>query len=127
MREVRILARPGNEAVAHDCQQPDPNVAVLEGVEIAIRPQIGLLRHVLGIRRVAGQPACQVVRRVEMREGQALEAPPPVVTWLGQGRVLPASCRGYDRRMPQVIPHRAGFQMPLTCFAHAAIVFACLK
>jgi hypothetical protein len=55
----------------------------LEGIKIAVGTEIGVLHHVLGIRRVAGQPAGQIVGCVEMRQGQQLEAAASVV--LGQG------------------------------------------
>ena len=43
--------------VAHDAQQPGPRLLAAEGVEVAQRPQHGLLRHVLRRHRIARQPA----------------------------------------------------------------------
>jgi hypothetical protein len=69
----------------------------LETVEIAIGPQIGVLHHVLGICRVARQPAGKVVRGIEMRQNEQLEASAAVV--VGQG-LCP------DCRLQRPIPSR---------------------
>ena len=70
-----VLLDPAQEGVAHDAEQPDPDVrAAAKRVEIAERAQIGVLQHVLGVGRVARQPAREIVGRVEMRQRQQLEA-----------------------------------------------------
>ena len=83
----------------------------MECVEIAIGPQIGVLHHVLGIGRVARQPAGKVECGIEMRQSEQLEASASIV--LGQGLVpdcgLPCP---NTRRADQLIPAIAGNNLP---------------
>ena len=51
----------------------------MEAVEELQRPQGGRLHHVLGVLIVAGEPAGEVVRGVEVGEDGAVESAPPVV------------------------------------------------
>ncbi len=69
-----VLLDPAQEGVAHDAEQPDPDVRAAKRIEIAERAQIGVLQHVLGVGRVAREPAREIVGRVEMRQRQKLEA-----------------------------------------------------
>jgi hypothetical protein len=73
------LLQEAVERVADDGEQPGAGVGAVEAVEKLQRPQDGGLQHVLGVRIVAGQPAGQIVRGVEMGQDGAVEAAPPVV------------------------------------------------
>ena len=79
-----------------------PTLASLEGIEITVGTQIRLLHHILGVSRVAREPAREVERRVEMRERQQLETSLPVV--FGQGPRPDCGCRVVYRRGTQIIP-----------------------
>ena len=56
--------------VAHDAKQPRPCLATTKGMEVTQCPEHRLLRYVLRQHRIAGQPACKSVHRIEMRKHQ---------------------------------------------------------
>jgi hypothetical protein len=68
-----ILPQPRLAGVAHDRQQPDSTVAAAKTVKKFKRAQAGLLSHVFRIMLIAGQPAGQIVRGVEMRQDDLFE------------------------------------------------------
>src|SRR5262249_13256705 len=76
-----VLLQPGIASVADHAQQPGATFAAVEAVEEPIRPQVRFLHQVLRVVIVAGQPAGQVERGVEVRQHGLLKADAPVVLW----------------------------------------------
>src|SRR5438128_2673050 len=69
-----VLLEPGETSVANDRQQPSsPRVAMKASKELD-RPQGRFLDDVLGVVIVAGQPAREVIGRIQMRNDYLLEA-----------------------------------------------------
>jgi hypothetical protein len=60
--------------ITHDLEKPRAAVSPAKSIEESQRPQTRLLDYVFGIRRVAHQPARQVVRRVKMRRYDLFES-----------------------------------------------------
>src|SRR5262249_41660446 len=69
-----IAAEPGVAGVPDDGEEPRTAIARAEMVEIAERPQKGLLNHVVGIGGVAREPARERVGRVEVRKNRRFES-----------------------------------------------------
>ncbi len=74
-RTLRLLAlAPGEARVAHDLQEPRAAVVSAKSVEELYGTQASLLSNVRGVVVVAGKPAGQVIRRVEVRQHDLLDA-----------------------------------------------------
>ena len=61
-----IVAQPGVTGVADNREQPGAAIPAIEAAEKLKRAQAGLLNHVFRVLVIAGQPAGQVVGRIEM-------------------------------------------------------------
>src|SRR6185369_17494469 len=74
-----LLVQPGVERAADNGEQPGPRVGTLEAVEELHGAQAGGLPDLFRVLIVAGEPAGQVVRRVQMRQDRPLAAAAAVV------------------------------------------------
>ncbi len=68
-REVvrTVLLQPGVTGVAHNREQPGAARLAMKTVKEFPGPYIRFLDHPFGVMRIPRQPACQIVRRIQMR------------------------------------------------------------
>src|SRR5450432_1988421 len=77
-------------AILYDRQQPRLHIGASQGIKSTKCAQHRLLNHVIRVAWRTGQPPCESVRGVQMRQDQRLEAMAPVIHG--------ADCTLYSRR-----------------------------
>jgi len=68
-----IFVEPGVGRVADDGEQPGTAVAAAKSAEEFVGAQERILHDILGVMLIAGQPAGQIVGRVQMWQNDPLE------------------------------------------------------
>src|SRR5204862_4765826 len=69
-----VAPEPIVKGMADDGQEPCACIASVQRSDILERPYASILNDIIGVDCVACEPAGQVVRRVQMRQAQLLEA-----------------------------------------------------
>ena len=69
-----VAPEPIVEGMSHDRQEPRARIITMQRSDILEGAHASVLNDIVGVVRIARKPARQVVRRVQMRQDQLLEA-----------------------------------------------------
>jgi hypothetical protein len=62
-----VVLQPGVAGMAHDREQPGAALPTVQAAKEFPGPYLRFLDHLFGVMRIPRQPACQIVRRIQMR------------------------------------------------------------